>query len=366
MTAAISLEDVIASHGDDDPSRFLAIADHFLTIEDLPAAAAALDRAYGLSPGDAALARQRAAILDQLAVHEHGLTWRYVPAGTFLMGSDHGDPDERPVHPRRLAAFWITDVPIPWSDYCTLAGFRPPPGGAPPDAAELARLDGFSLRQHNKIRLQYCESETERARDWHAHAGMEQIGGPVPRRSAAPNRYDKKPMVAVALPEIEILLAKLAARPSGDGTPPGGAPRYSLPTEAQWEKAARGGLVGRRYAWGDEPPTRDRCDFDRMGDFRLIDPRELPPNGYGLHGMCGGVAEWTADVYDALAYHRARTGDLASLSAGAPAGEDAQRVLRGGSWSDCADAVTVSFRAARAEVRAPSPTIGFRLVRAVA
>lgn len=349
----IQLEDVLASHGPDDPARFLAYADHFLAAQDLPAAAAALDRAYGLAPGDADLARHRAAILDQLAVHDRGLVWRYVPAGTFAMGAPDGDPDERPVHPRRLAAFWITDAPISWAAYCALVGWSPPPEGWPSEAADGERADLFALAQRRKIRLQYCESETLAAHSWHAHeaeSSSAAADGEVPRRDpAAPRRYDEKPMIAVAVDEAELLAERLSA--------PG--LRCALPTEAQWEKAARGGLVGRRYAWGDEPPTLARCDFDRMGDFRLTDPRALPPNGYGLHGVCGGVAELTADAYDALAYHRARAGDLAPPPAAAT-----QRVLRGGAWTDCAAAVTVSRRAALdPDRRSASPTIGFRLVR---
>ncbi len=353
----IDVEDVLASHGPDDPLRFVAIADHFLTADDLPAAAAALDRAYGLAPDDPAVARQRAAILDQLAVREHGLVWRYVPAGTFLMGSEHGDPDERPVHPRRLAAFWITDAPITWSAYCALLGWSEPPAGEPPEELALDRDELWDIFEGRKIRLQYAETQTLGAlMSWHAHDDDELFEAPR-RDPDAPLGYGHKPMVAVSIREAERLAARLSAPEL----------RVALPTEAQWEKAARGGLVGRRYAWGDEPPSPARCDFDRMGDFRLTDPRALPPNGYGLYGMCGGVAEWTADVYDALAYHRAQAGDLAPPAvAEAPAEDQIERVLRGGSWCDCADAVTVSFRAARAPRRAEAPTIGFRLVRAPA
>jgi formylglycine-generating enzyme len=349
VTHAIELEDVVGSWGDDDPARFIAIADHFLAHDDRPAAAAALDRAFGLAPDDAALARHRAAILDELAVVEHGLVWRYVPAGTFLMGSPGGDPDERPVHPRRLDAFWITDVPLSWASFASLAGWPAPPE-YPDDDAELERfgITGFEYVQRCKIRLQYCETETERAVDWHAHAGMD-VGVPVSRRSAAAARFADKPMVAASVPEAELIRARISTSEL----------RYTLPSEAQWEKAARGGLVGKRYAWGDAPPTRERCDFDRMGDFRLIDPRTLPANGYGLHGMCGGVAELTADLYDALAYQRAAAGDLAPVTGG----EEAERVLRGGSWADCAGAVTVTFRMSRRERRFGSPTIGMRLVR---
>jgi formylglycine-generating enzyme required for sulfatase activity len=342
----IDPEDVLASWGDDDPVRFVAIADHFLEREDPALAASALDRAYGLAPGDAGIARHRASILDQLAIHEHGLAFRYVPAGTFQMGSHDGDPDERPVHPRRVDAFWITDVPITWAAYCRLLGWMPPPNGWPENAAELPRAERFTMNEHIKIRRQYCESETLAARDWHAHAGMTRMGK-VPRaRPDEPERFDRKPLVAVALAEARMLTIVLTA--------PG--VRYTIASEAQWEKAARGGLVGKRYSWGDAVPTRERCDFDRMGAFRLTDPRALPANGYGLHGMCGGVADLTHDVYDALAYQRAADGDVSPALVA-----EGETVIRGGSWADCASGVTVSFRATN-PMRA-TPNIGFRLVR---
>ncbi|MCA9687407.1 MAG: SUMF1/EgtB/PvdO family nonheme iron enzyme, partial [Myxococcales bacterium] len=113
-------------------------------------------------------------------------------------------------------------------------------------------------------------------------------------------------------------------------------------------------------------PDRSRCDFDHFGDFVIADPRSLPPNGYGLHGMAGGVWEWTSTIYDALGYHRPGVEpDLSILGEDPP-----QRVLRGGSWSDSAAAVTVSFRHAlvgeswrRGWTDAFNPNVGFRLVR---
>lgn len=346
------LEEIVSSHGPDEPSRYVALADLFLSRDDKHAAAAALDRAFGLAPELPGLAAHRAGILDELALVEHGLTWRYIPAGTFLMGSMDGDPDERPVHPRRVGAFWITDVPISWGHYCLLMDWDAPPKAWP--RMELAREAGFDLHQRNKIRLQYCEEHTRLARDWHAHAGMTGMGT-VPRDDeAAPIAYGTKPMVATIPQEAHDLAAKLSR--------PGVA--YALPLEAQWEKAARGGLVGKRYAWGDDPPTRALADFDRMGDFRLHDPRAFPANGYGVHGMCGGVSEWCSDPYDATAYHHARANTLPlEVQTDVPP----TQVLRGGSWTDCADAITVSFRTSRGVgLRAGfgiSPTVGFRLVR---
>lgn len=369
----VSIEEMLAeppTGSADDAARFVVAADAFLSDDDLPAAAAALDRAYALAPDDPAIARQRLAILDQLSLHEHGLTLRFVPAGAFLMGSLSGEPDERPVHRRPVQAFWITDVPITWQAFCALLGWELPPDSAPPPGdPDLAREDeglgkGFFLNEMNKIRMQYCESDELAARDWHAHAGMEDLFGTPPGRNpAAPRRYDRKPTVAVAPADAEELAARLSTREA----------TYRLPTEAEWEKAARGGLSGKRYPWGDAPPTRAVCDFDRFGDFRLADPRALPPNGYGLFGMSGGVWEWTRDRYDALAYHR-----FAKSDERAPAEHEATaHVIRGGSWCDSAAAVTVSFRGSRAQPSwrhaetlggrggAATPNVGFRLVRQV-
>lgn len=329
--------------GTGDVADMLVAADACLLAGDRELAASALDRAYGLAPEDAAVARQRKAILDELALDIRGLTFRYVPAGRFVMGSDHGDPDERPVHERRLGAFWITDVPVSWSAFNALAGFGAPPEETFPAEDTLDEDRHFHFRERTKIRVQYCADGDDPAVDRYMEDG---------------SAYGQKPMIAVAPADAEEL-----ARVLDDASA-----RYGLPSEAEWEKAARGGLESALYAWGSAAPTSELADFGQTEDYRLVDPRRFSPNGYGLHGMCGGVAEWTADRYDALAYHRAASGDLGPVEV---TEESHPFVIRGGSFVDAARAITASFRSThfdpgwRAEqrLRYATPTIGFRLVR---
>jgi formylglycine-generating enzyme required for sulfatase activity len=325
----------------------------------IEAAATAADRAFGLTAGDTALAAHRAELLGMLAVQEHGLTFRYVPGGCYLMGSAHGEPDEQPAHIVRLRPFRLSETAVSWSSFCTLSGWLPPPDARPPEQEPAESVEGFDapsfhLAEANKIRIQYCEEGTIRATDWSAPFGSgRDQRGEDPRR---PVRYDRKPMIAVAWQEAEALAQRLS----------GGGVTYRLPTEAEWEAAARGGLIGQPYPWGDAPPTAELCDSGRFDEFSIRPMRRLPPNAYGLYGMSGGVWEWTADWYDALYYQDSPHDD--------PPGPDegVERVLRGGSWADCAEVVTVSFRMSRGSTpwwegewgQNEAPNIGFRLCRA--
>ncbi len=330
---------------------------------DLRLAASAYDLAFGAAPNERVAVEARRRVLDQLAVTEHGLVFRYVPAGPFVMGNDEGEPDEGPAHLVTLDGFWITDIPITWAAYCRLMGWAAPPEGAP-DEAELARLGrrpAFGLYEENKIRMQYCESSTLEARDWHAHLAMQEgselraLFPEPPHAEGAREGYDDKPMVAVGWHDAEALAERVSTADV----------HYWLPSEAEWEKAARGGLRGRAYPWGDSAPTTERCDCGRFERFSILVPRGLVPNAYGLHAMTGTVWEWTNDWYDARYYERSPVVN--------PEGPDAgqQKVLRGGSWADCEDVCTVSFRMGlrpgtwRTETWGDhdTPNVGFRLVR---
>ncbi|MFW9997164.1 MAG: SUMF1/EgtB/PvdO family nonheme iron enzyme [Candidatus Odinarchaeota archaeon] len=364
---------LLSSHSNDsEVKEFLALAAKYEKKGKMKLAATAYDRAYGLDPENKDIQISRARILNRLAVREHGITFRFIPAGSFLMGSDSGELDEQPVHPVKLDGYWLSEVPMSWNKYCELSGLEKAPCIRDTgESTEKFNAQRFGLVQENKIRYQYCENGTERAKDWHAHdpglyyrigekhsgesvTGLELFGSPD-RDETEPWGYNQKPMVSVSLEAAEELAMGLSN------------PRvtYRLPTEAEWEKGARGGLINRKYPWGNEPPNAFRCDFNRFESFSILPSKTFPPNNYGLYAMSGGVWEWTSDWYGADYY---RTSSREN-PAGPEIGEE--RVLRGGSWADVASAVTVSFRMTRSLDRGPMriwgkhmcPNIGFRICR---
>ncbi len=129
-----------------------------------------------------------------------------------------------------------------------------------------------------------------------------------------------------------------------------------LPTEAEWERAARGELVGALYPWGDEIDCNLANYGDCVGDTSPVG--SYPPNGFGLHDMAGNVWEWVADWYSGSYYRN-------SPDENPPGPADGEhRVLRGGTWGEEQSSLRVAHRRYNLPSY-PHDFIGFRCASSI-
>ena len=206
-----------------------------------------------------------------------GMVMMYVPEGEFLMGSNVGGPDEQPVHAVYLDAFWIDRTEVTnamFAKFLTEMGNQTEEGLCflAPDHYAAIWFNPETQVGREKGRVFLAPDGTT----WHPESG-----------------YAEHPATSMNWYGAQAYCAWAGGR---------------LPTEAEWEKAARGGLEGRLYPWGDEPPvcTLGASNGAWIGPF--CHPKTLPPvgsyapNGFGLYDMAGSLIEWTADWFSRTDY----------------------------------------------------------------
>ena len=217
-----------------------------------------------------------------------------IPEGWFEMGSSEGGDDERPVHRVWIEAFELAVYPV-------------------------------TCRAYEQF--------------------MRETGHEAPREWSIFSLDPDRPVVGVSWFDCQAYCGWRSAK---------GAP-VRLPTEAEWERAARGGVEGQRYPWGDEIP--DWIPNGGRGPLEAPWPVTLgEPNPYGLRGIATNVHEWCADWYASDYYRRSPSHQPSGPEDGV------RRASRGGSWRH---AVTISRCAARSRID-PSyryTDYGFRVAR---
>jgi len=222
----------------------------------------------------------------------------WVPGGAFRMGSDHHYPEERPEHRVRVDGFWMDRTPvtnrefrrfIEATGYTTFAEIPPDPKDYPGALSHMLKAGSLVFTPpHHRVDL------ANWSQWWRFRFGAYWRRPYGPGSSLA--GLEEHPVVHVAYRDAEAY-----ARWAGK----------ELPTEAEWEFAARGGLDGAEFAWGDEfTPGQRHMANTWQGDFPRENTRAdgyartspvtaFPPNAYGLYDMIGNVWEWTTDWYSA-------------------------------------------------------------------
>jgi formylglycine-generating enzyme len=255
-----------------------------------------------------------------------------VPGGAFLMGSADFYPEERPVREAAVESFWIDECPVTneqFRDFVTDTGYstlaeRPVAEEDYPDADPLLLTPG-SLVFHQPP----GPVNMRDPRNWWGYTPGADWQHPEGAGSDLAGR-DDHPVVHVAYQDAQAY-ATWAGK--------------ALPAEAEWEYAARGGLAGRAYAWGDElAPGGRRMANTWNGEFpwrrlggdhdRTSPVRSFPANGYGLYDMVGNVWEWTADRYavPAISERPRRSCCSGALPPGGVPPSSIFHVVKGGSF----------------------------------
>jgi len=308
----------------------------------------------------------------------------WIPGGEFMMGSDEGEAVEAPPHRVRVDGFWMDETEvtnaqfarfIEATGYVTTAERKPeweelkkqvPPGTPKPPDSQLVPASMVFTPPDRSVSLDDFSAWWS----WVPGANWRHPTGP----KSSIEGLDDHPVVQVSWDDAMAYCRWAGKR---------------LPTEAEWEFAARGGLKGKPFIWGDEPPSDKRPQANiwqghfperntRSDGYVLTAPvKSFKANGYGLYDMAGNVWEWCSDWYRVDAYPvllAEATSDVLDNPQGPSNSFDprelfaAKRVHRGGSFL-CSDSYCSSYRPSARRGTTPDTSmshLGFRCVRSLA
>jgi formylglycine-generating enzyme required for sulfatase activity len=301
------------------------------------------------------------------------MTW--IEGGAFAMGDDRFYPEEGPVRQVSVDGFWLDSHPVTVSEferfvddtgYVTVAERPLDPADYPEALPELLVPGSLVFRRtEGPVDLRDVSR-------WWAYVPGASWRTPEGPDSSLEGR-DRHPVVHVAFEDAAAYAAWVGKE---------------LPTEAEWEYAARGGLESAPFAWGDEhfPGGRPAANtwqgefpwqnLELDGYVGTSPVGSYAPNGFGLYDVCGNVWEWTSDFFTltrgpasrpCCAPHNPRVAAPdASVAAGEPGAHIPRRVIKGGSHL-CAPNYCLRYRPAARQAEAEDTStghIGFRcLVR---
>jgi len=290
---------------------------------------------------------------------DEGMVW--IPPQTTILGSDEHYPEESPAHEVTVDGFWIQTHQVTNAEfaefvaatrYVTVAE-RPLDPAAYPDAPPENLVPGSMVftRTAEPVDLRHISQWWA----WTPGACWNHPRGP---RSSFKGR-DNHPVVHIAFEDAQAY-ADWAER--------------GLPTEAEWEVAARGGLDQAAYTWGNEREGPDQKLANYWhGEFPYLPETgygtttpvgSYPPNGYGLFDMAGNVWEWTTDWYTGTrSSHPCCAED--SYDPAQPQFKIPRKVIKGGSFL-CADSYCMRYRPAARRpqmVDTGMSHIGFRCIK---
>jgi formylglycine-generating enzyme required for sulfatase activity len=294
-----------------------------------------------------------AAVFNNVRVRvtaDDGLSWPVpadmvlIPAGPFVMGDTFGEGDvlERPTRTVTVSAFYIARAKVQWKEWKEVREWAVNHG-----YAALADVGDGKAETHPVYNVSWSD-----AMGW--------LNAKSEKEGLTPVYYTDDALTTVYRTG-SVSARQVAARWTANG--------YRLPTEAEWEKAARGGLVGRRFPWGDAI-SHEQANYNSSAlySYDISPTRGYHPsfpgpwpstspvgsfaaNGYGLFDMAGNLHDWCWDWYAPY-----------SGTSDPHGGTGIYPVVRGGSWGNGAEDCRVAARN-RYTMGTRSPNVGFRAVR---